>query len=221
MLHIPKDNKLDQHKILELKLLELFNQDEIKISELESILNKISTLNGKERKTLSNKTFIGENSEPKISKELIDKYENITNLLKNISSEDELTISTGISDKTPDKNNKIATIEINKIIDFFKFFSSEILKTESDLAHLINVDNRLALLTSQTTTIPITFKSGKKILFSPYNFNLDHFNYSELVELLRLLDVIDSGIKYDYLKIEIVKQINLVSSISRFRQPID
>lgn len=210
MLHIPKDNKLDQHKILELKLLELFNQDEIKISELETILNKISTLNGKERKPLSNKRFVGENIEPKISKELIDKYENITNLLKNISSENELTIT-----------DKIVTIEINKIIDFFKIFSSEILKTESDLSHLINVDNRLALLTSQTTTIPITFKSGKKILFSPYNFNLNHFNYSELVELLRLLDVIDSGIKYDYLKIEIVKQINLVSSISRFRQPID
>ena len=51
-----------------------------------------------------------------------------------------------------------------------------------------NIEGKVVLI-NKTETIPLYLKNGRKIVLTNSNFDFSNFTYDELIEILRVLDV--------------------------------
>ena len=208
---------LEKHVELEDKLLHLFTQDEIDDKKLYNILDEMNKLRKKKVEIKRDLLNRRETLDPQVSHAYSICFKEIHDI------QDKLI------------KNEIPTININNVISFLKVFANfylekkEITQDETNETNETNEDKELNLQTQDTfnngkiivvsedETFPLKFRNGRKILLTTNNFDLSLFTHDELIELLRLLDVIVSDNRYDFLRSEIAKQISIISSISLFK----
>lgn len=187
------DYKLKKHQELEKRLLDLFvgnkSSTEI-ISKLEPLLNEMKLINGFKNEISTAQL------QPISDLKLLEKFRKYQEELVNICNA-----------KTPVINLELFTDFANS---FAKYFSEP--EQNYDYAEL---ENCVGVFSSQSQEIPITFTNGKKTVITSHNFNLSEFTRPELIELLRVLDVIVKDSRYDYLRSEIVDQIDSISTVSK------
>lgn len=113
------------------------------------------------------------------------------------------------------EKDKTTTLNLHKVKNLLLHIS-QILNDEVKILD-VNINEKILVLTDSEDTADrekICFQSGKKIILTKTNFDLTHFNHTELVEILRFLDLTITDNSYDYLRTEIVNQIHSVSNIS-------
>lgn len=203
---------LEKHVELEDKLLHLFTQDEIDDKKLYNILDEMNKLRKKK---------------VEIKRDLLNRRETLDPQVSHAYSICSKEIH-DIQDRLI--KNEIPTININNIISFLKVFANfylekkEITQDETnedkelDLQTQDTLNNGKIIVVSEEKTFPLKFRNGRKILLTTNNFDLSLFTHDELIELLRLLDVIISDNRYDFLRSEIAKQISIISSVSLFKE---
>ena len=108
---------------------------------------------------------------------------------------------------------KVPVIDLKKLIDICNELSDYLSqdKQEYSIDHL---EEQIAIISFKDEEIPISFSNGKKTVITSNNFDLSQFSREELIELLRLLDVIVKDNKYDYLRTEIMEQLNSISNVT-------
>ena len=107
--------------------------------------------------------------------------------------------------------NEIPVLNINIITNFINLFN----KYGDSNTENLKINTKINTVLIDTKSHNIRLNTGKnKILLTPRNTDLTDFSQDELVEILRVLDVISKDDTYDYLKAEIVDQISNISSIS-------
>ena len=200
---------LEKHVELEEKLLYLFTQDKIDDKELYNILDEMNKL--RKKRIDIHKDLL---DQPKdLDPQVLHAY---SLCLKEINNIQEKLIK-----------NDIPTINLNTVMNFLDIFSNTYLEKKEITQNEIKEDEELNLypqnngkiiVVSGDETFPLKFKNGRKILLTTNNFDLSLFTHDELIELLRLLDVIVSDNRYDFLRSEIAKQISIISSVSLFKE---
>ena len=110
------------------------------------------------------------------------------------------------------EKDKTTTLNLDKIKDFLisfgKIIDDEIKIKETD------INDKILVLTDKEDKKYLSFENGKKIVMTKTNFNLTNYNYSELLEILRFLDITVYDNSYDYLRTQIVEEINSISNVS-------
>lgn len=110
------------------------------------------------------------------------------------------------------EKDKTTTLNLDKIKDFLISFG-EIIDDEIKIKET-DINNKILVLTDKEDKKYLSFENGKKIVMTKTNFNLTNYNYSELLEILRFLDITVSDNSYDYLRTQIVEEINSISNVS-------
>jgi len=110
------------------------------------------------------------------------------------------------------EKDKTTTLNLDKVKNFL-LEVSKILNDEIKIKD-VDINEKILVLSDAEDTKKICFQSGKKIILTKTNFDLTNFNHTELVEILRFLDLTITDNSYDYLRTEIVNQIHSVSNIS-------
>ncbi len=178
-------------------------EKEIKIEDLKSTLVEISKLR---EETISKLklSLPSINHEIKIISdhipiELINSYSEMKKEIENI--------------RTCLEKETVPTLNLNLITDFLEKFSSLI--DEKIVFEHIPLDNKVLILSDDDTKSHLCLEQGKKIILTKRNFDLSRFTHEELVEILKYLDLIVKDNSYDYLRNEIVQQINSISNITK------
>ena len=185
-------NSLDKlskvHYDLERELLELFvNKTEIDLGAFTKTLEKLQNLHKIPGKIDLSKLHPEE--------ELLAVLKNFQRLLTDIC------------------NQKIPIINIKSLSETCNNLAQHLSQDVQDYP-LDHLEDGVAIISSKDEEIPITFSNGKQTVITSNNFNLSQFTREELIELLRLLDVIITDSKYDYLRTEIVDQLNSISNVT-------
>jgi hypothetical protein len=110
------------------------------------------------------------------------------------------------------EKDKTTTLNLNIIKDFL-FKCAELTQDEIKIKDT-DINDKILVLTDKEDKKYLCFENGKKIVMTKSNFDLSNFNHSELLEILRFLDITISDNSYDYLRSQIVEEINLVSNVS-------
>lgn len=134
---------------------------------------------------------------PELKAELIDKY---LQLRKEINSM-----------YTHLQRQEISPLNLVKMFDFFNLFGKVFLKEEEIKYASVS---GLVTINTEDEKIPLMFKNKKKVILSKTNFDLSHFTSNELIEILRLLDVLICDNSYDHLRTEISKHLANISQVS-------
>lgn len=113
------------------------------------------------------------------------------------------------------KKDKVPNLDLLQIIKFINTFEP-FLKSDKQ----IELDNeqligKSVILCSESEKMQLVLKNGDKIILSLNNYDLSSFTYDQLIEILRVLDVMVSDDRYDLLRTEISKEIASISSISK------
>lgn len=197
---------LTKHIKTEEKLLTIFEKEEIDISNLIDIVKEIQNVKEISKKILNmpEKKF-NEKTDITLIKER-DLDINFLNSYKEVS--DEISLIEKVL-----KKDEIPTLNISKISYFLNNFEENLLNIFNEKKEY-NFEGKIVILTSKNDSLPLILKNGKKILLSPSNFDLSLFTYDELIEILRILDIVISDNKYDFLRSQIAKHIVSISSIS-------
>lgn len=200
MIHSFRDERkiLEKHIEIEDKLLHLFTENDMDEKKLYEVLDEMNKL--RKKKVVINKDILSRREV--LDVHVLNMYETCSQEIKNI--QEKLN------------KNEVPTININKIIDFLKIFSNIYVKKELEISNDTENSGKIIVLINNES-FPLKFKNGKKILLTSNNFDLSVFTHDELIELLRLLDVIISDNRYDFLRSEIAQQISIISSISLFK----
>lgn len=190
-----------KHINLEEDLLYLFTQEEIDKDELHETLKDINALN-KDKYELNLESVTTEKYIP--DKTLVKSYFNCLDEIKSVCN----TLN----------KKEIPTLNLNKVICFLELFSKNILDTQIEINNLVKQEGNIIILSEKEESFPLLLKNGKKIILTNSNFDFSSFCYDELIELLRLLDIVISDNKYDNLRCEITKHISSISSVSLVRE---
>lgn len=110
------------------------------------------------------------------------------------------------------EKDKTTTLNLNIVKDFL-FKCSELIQDEIKIKDT-DINDKILVLTDKEDKKYLCFENGEKIVMTKTNFDLSNFNHSELLEILRFLDITISDNSYDYLRCQIVEEINLVSNVS-------
>ena len=110
------------------------------------------------------------------------------------------------------RQNNIPNIDLSKIITFINDFSKYILISDELIINEIYTQN-LCILNKQNT-MNLSLKSGRKIILKNRNFDLEDFTYDELIEILRVLDILIKSDEFNYLRTKLTEQLANISSIS-------
>lgn len=199
--------KYEEHIFLEDKLLSLFenlNNVDNNLDNIEKLYEILQNLN----KLRNNKFNIYKsslmNKKEKVYEDIVKNCVNeVDNILNVLEKEEVATInlSSFINLKrniTAEKQLESNTLEPN------------ILETNT----LEKFNGKVLILSSDRNKNALQLKSGKKIILTNTNFDFSSFSYDELIEILRLFDVMICDHKYDNLRYEITKQISCISSFS-------
>lgn len=196
-----------RHMKLEKQLLNLLYNDNIELTEFKNTLNDIVFL----QKETSNILNI--------------KYDNINHELGNLITIKEKDIDDNLLTSYFDlkkeiitfqnilEQNNIPNLELSKIIDFLNKFSKYLLKDENFIETKTCLQT-LCLMQDDNNNLPLSLKSGRKIILKNRNFDLTSFTYDELLEILRVLDIIIKDDQFEYLRVKITEQLANISSIS-------
>lgn len=202
MFHLDNDNKklLQKHLYVENELLELFTHDEIDNDKLYKIIEEMNSLRNKDKKFKINNNFVFQKKNILDSKNL--------SLLNNLYNET-LAIKNSL-DKT-----EIATFDVTILINFLNNILFLLNETKDEIK-TSDINGKILVLSDEekSNKIPLIFKNGKKIILTNSNFDFSLFNYDELIEILRVLDIIVTDNKYDVLRTEISKHIASISNFS-------
>jgi len=193
---------LEKHLELEGKLLSIFEK-EVNVEELKSIIIDIQNL--REETISKMKLNIPSiNHEIKIvsnslTPELISYYNEVKTEIQNI--------------RTCLEKEGIPTLNLNLVTNFLENFS--ILLDERVAFDKISLDDKILILSEDNKKHNLCLRQGKKIILTKRNFDLSQFTHDELIEILKYLDLIIKDDSYDYLRNEIVLQINSISNITK------
>jgi hypothetical protein len=216
MLSFREEKKmLEKHLEVEDKLLSLFTQDKIDEKLLYNILEEMNKF--RKKKLEINKEVLKQKDV--LNPEILQAYSVCLKEINTIS--EKLTI------------NEIPTFNIANVTNFLNIFSDTYLTHESQNLRKHTEENEIKdgyekkkeadnngkiIVLANDESVPLKFKNGRKILLTVNNFDLSIFTSDELIELLRLLDIIVSDNKYDVLRSEITKQIAIISTISLLKE---
>jgi hypothetical protein len=200
---------IKKHLDLEKKLLDIFNNSEVNLEDIKIILESfqklrhetIDKLKLKKEKDISldfNANFVKDRD---FDTELLKSHDNAKNELNSIYNSL--------------KEDLIPTCNLNIFIDFINNFSETIKNKEK--IDKIDLDNQILILNEDKEKHNLCLKKGKRIILTKRNFDLSPFNRDELMEILRFLDLIIKDKSYDYLRKEIVSQINSISNVSEIK----
>lgn len=197
------ESLLDSHLKIEKDLLELIYSDSIDYNILKEKVQDLLDVR--------NNTHFILNYES-------DKY---PELKLNIVKEKELSPS--VSQAFDDLNSEISRIvtilnkderpfiNLKHILTFINNFNKHIMKNNTEIILNTNLDS--LLISHNNHNIPIKLKD-KNILLTPRNFDLSQLSQDQLIEILRVLDVISRDDTYDYLRTKIVEHISNLTSIT-------
>ena len=214
-------NLLKRHCEVEEDLLALFSKEKI---EIEDLKDKILSLQEIREETL----YLFERKsggEDEKDKEREDRK--LLNISGSIVKEKEFDFQT-IESYNAAKNeisaiyktisdNKTPVLNLNLIKDFLKniapyFLSSAFFEEDG------NIEGVISILSSQTQTEnqdnSLILRNGRKVTITARNCDFTDFSYNELIEILRFFDTLVSDSSLDYLRTEIVKQINAITNVS-------
>ena len=204
-------NLLKRHCDVEEELLALFCQEKIEIEDLKEKIFSLQQIRDEtlylfdkkedekdERKLLNISGSIVKEKE--FDSQTIESY----NTAKNEISAIYKSIS----------NNKIPILNLHTIKDFLKNISPYFLSTSFD--EDINIEGVITILSSQSKDEDnsLILKNGRRVTITARNCDFTDFSYNELIEILRFFDTLVSDSSLDYLRTEIVKQINAVTNVS-------
>ncbi len=192
------------HLKIETKLLDLLHSEETNYDNLKNIIYDLLSIRNTTHKILrvdiDNYTELNLNivKEKEMKIEIIDDFNNL-----------ESEISSVI-----DSLNKqeLPSIDLNIIVSFLNNFNQYVLENKQK-HNEINTSIDTILLESNRINIPLILKK-KKIILTSRNFDLSQLSQDELIEILRILDVVIKDDTYDYLRTKIVEYIINISSIS-------
>ena len=102
------------------------------------------------------------------------------------------------------------TLDLSVIISFINLFEEKILQSNNRYS----VPETNPIIITQREKIPLILKNNRKVILTDNNFDLTDFTCSELIEILRVLDVVVTDNRYDNLRTEIAKQIESISTVS-------
>jgi len=96
------------------------------------------------------------------------------------------------------ERNETPSLNINTLINNYNVLvnmSGGSRGYDLDMIDILDSKNSYSgvFITSDCPTVPISFKSGRKIMIPLVGYNLKDFNHKELHELLRALDVLSNG----------------------------
>jgi len=201
--------QLFKHLEYEKRLLDLMGEDNIEFTDLTHIIDKLkklrkesSDLFGLEYEDTKDTKDIGDLvtiKDREIDYNLLDKYNSILDEIKNI--------------KTKLEESEIPEINLNLLIDFINIFNHTLLN-KPDKVENINTEQDLIYINRKNEKIPIMLKSGKKLILTNRNIDLSPFSQSELIEILRVLDIIIKDDDFNYLRTKITERLSDYSTIS-------
>ena len=203
-------NLLKRHCDVEEELLALFCQEKI---EIEDLKEKILLLQQVREETL----YLFEKKED-------DKDERkLLNISGSIVKEKEFDAQTNESYNAAKNeisavyksvsNNKTPVLNLHTIKDFLKNISPYFLSQfpQED----VNIEGVITILSSQSNEDnSLILKNGRRVTITSRNCDFTDFSYNELIEILRFFDTLVSDSSLDYLRTEIVKQINAITNVS-------
>lgn len=197
------ESLLDSHLKIEKDLLDLIYSDSIDYNILKEKVQDLLDVR--------NNTHLILNYE-------FDKYKELKlNVLK------EKELSPSVSQAFDDLNSEISSIvnilnkderpfiNLKHILTFINNFNKHIMKNNTEIILNTNIDS--LLISNNNHNIPIKL-NDKNILLTPRNFDLSQLSQDQLIEILRVLDVISKDDTYDYLRTKIVEQISNLTSIT-------
>ena len=193
-----KDRKiLEKHVAAEKKLLDLFYKETLDIDEIVLSIESIRKLNQID----DLKIFIPNHN---LNSELLNSFE---------ECKKEISLILKILNE-----NEVPTLNIKYLIKFLNIFEEKMLKNVEEekkinIKDIENIEGKVVLI-NKTETIPLYLKNGRKIVLTNINFDFSNFTYDELIEILRVLDVMILDNRYDILRSELAKQISSIESIS-------
>lgn len=198
--------QLFKHLEYEKRLLDLMGEDNIEFTDLTHIIDKLKKLRKEssdlfgleyeDTKDIGNLVTI---KHREIHHNLLDKYNSILDEIKNI--------------KTKLEESEIPEINLNLLIDFINIFNHTLLNKPDKIEH-INTEQNLIYINRKDEKIPIMLKSGKKLILTNRNIDLSPFSQSELIEILRVLDIIIKDDDFNYLRTKITERLSDYSTIS-------
>ena len=212
-------NLLKRHCDVEEELLSLFFSEKI---EIEDLKEKILSLQHVREETLY---LFEKKSEDEREKEKGDRQSlNISGSIVKEREFDSQTIESYYSAKNEISaiyktisDNKTPVLNLDTTKDFLKNISPYFLSqfpTQED----VNIDGVITILSSQSEIKDqdnqLILRNGRKVTITLRNCDFTDFSYNELIEILRFFDTLVTDSSLDYLRTEIVKQINAISNVS-------
>lgn len=194
-------NLLLSHLEHEKMLLDVINSVDLD-ENIVNVLNNILILRHKtyNRLELDNTDdYKFEIKSDEIDKELLTYFNNLETEIQNIC-------------KDLNQNN-IPSIDLKLIMKFINIFKSSYLKEEIKDINYNDYSNNIIFLDKDRKYLPLSINK-KKVLLTSRNFDLTIFSQDELIEILRVLDILTKDDEFDYLRTKIVEQITNNSSIS-------
>ena len=205
-------NLLKRHCDMEEELLALFCQEKI---EIEDLKEKILLLQQVREETL----YLFEKKEDEKDER------KLLNISGSIVKEKEFDLDT-IESYNAAKNeisaiyktvseNKTPVLNLHTIKDFLKNISPYFLSSIS-FEEDVNIEGVITILSSQSKDEDnsLILKNGRRVTITGRNCDFTDFSYNELIEILRFFDTLVSDSSLDYLRTEIVKQINAITNVS-------
>ena len=114
-------------------------------------------------------------------------------------------------------DNKTPVLNLDTIKDFLKNISPYFL-SQFSIHEDVNIDGVISILSSQSEIKDednqLILRNSRKVTITSRNCDFTDFSYNELIEILRFFDTLVTDSSLDYLRTEIVKQINAISNVS-------
>ena len=114
-------------------------------------------------------------------------------------------------------DNKTPVLNLHTIKDFMKNISPYFL-SQFPIHEDVNIDGVITIISSRSEIKDqdnqLILRNGRKVTITSRNCDFTDFSYNELIEILRFFDTLVTDSSLDYLRTEIVKQINAISNVS-------
>ena len=207
-------NLLKRHCDVEEELLALFSKEKIEIEDLKDKILSLQEIRD-ESLYLFEKKSGGEDEKDErkllnISGSIVKEKEFDLDTIEsyNAAKNEISAIYKTISD------NKTPVLNLHTIKDFLRNISPYFLSTSFD--EDVNIEGVITVLSSQSKDEDnsLILKNGRRVTITARNCDFTDFSYNELIEILRFFDTLVSDASLDYLRTEIVKQINAITNVS-------
>ena len=213
-------NLLKRHCDVEEELLALFCKEKIEIEDLKDKILSLQEIREETLYLFERKSGGEEDKEREKDNER--KLLNISGSIVKQKEFDSQTIESYNSAKNEISavyktisENKTPVLNLHAIKDFLKNISPYFLSSIS-FEEDVNIEGVITILSSQSKDEDnsLILKNGRRVTITARNCDFTDFSYNELIEILRFFDTLVSDSSLDYLRTEIVKQINAITNVS-------